>query len=151
MRQKATLDYRTTQSRRIGAAHNGRLPQSAPEPGTLATSVDHRHWTLTTVSCVQPPLVMSRVSDLWCSPSAMQLSGVGTRIVAVVGAGHLAGMRDKWDAEIDLTSICSVPAPPPPSPLLGRWRRTLLVTLGSSGVLFAGVALFRGLHRPVWR
>ena len=52
-----------------------------------------------------------------------------TRIVAVVGAGHLPGIKEAWEVEIDAETLTQLP---PPS-LMSRipWGKVSLVIAGS--------------------
>ena len=54
-----------------------------------------------------------------------QLAGKAKIVVAVVGAGHLEGIKSCWDGVVDIETICKVPPP----------RRRM-----RSGVLLVGVA-----------
>jgi len=55
-----------------------------------------------------------------------------SRVVAVVGAGHLPGMREHWDDVIDIEEICRVPQKTPSKVQWGR----LFITVVSTGSLF---------------
>lgn len=59
-----------------------------------------------------------------------RLAGRARRVVAVVGAGHLPGIRAEWEAEIDIEAICEVPPPRP----TWRWRRLVLLAGGAAAV-----------------
>ena len=47
------------------------------------------------------------------------------KVVAVVGAGHLAGIRDNWEAEIDIEEIQRMP------PRRRSWVPMLLLAAGT--------------------
>ena len=63
-------------------------------------------------------------------------------MVAVVGAGHLPGMRAKWDQEIDIEEITRMPAKRKPHSR--SWGRIAVVTAG--GVLLTTL-IFRYRRR----
>ena len=46
------------------------------------------------------------------------------RVVAVVGAGHMPGMRENWEKEIDMEEVSACLQPPPPPPLM-LWGASL--------------------------
>lgn len=58
-----------------------------------------------------------------------------TRVVAVVGAGHLPGMREHWDDEIDLDEICRVPEN---TPSQIQWGRLFLTTVLTGSCFYYG-------------
>ena len=62
-----------------------------------------------------------------------------SKVVAVVGAGHLPGMRERWNADIDFEEISSMPAVPQKSSW--PWKRIAL--LGISGVALTTVITMR--------
>jgi pheromone shutdown protein TraB len=69
----------------------------------------------------------------------MQLRMMGRRpgvenVVAVVGAGHCQGMRDKWEAEIQLEEITRMPPKE-------DWERTKKVVLYTTGLAVTGTVL----------
>ena len=63
-----------------------------------------------------------------------------SRIVAVVGAGHLPGMRDQWDAKIDLDAICTVPEKRQSKV---QWGRLLVVSAATGSLFWYGTMLRR--------
>lgn len=65
-----------------------------------------------------------------------KLAARAQTVVAVVGAGHLDGIRQHWGAEIDIHEITAMP--PQRQPLL-RWRRVALLAAG--GVLVSTALL----------
>ncbi|EFN60022.1 hypothetical protein CHLNCDRAFT_59535 [Chlorella variabilis] len=58
-------------------------------------------------------------------------------VVAIVGAGHLQGIRDHWDKQINIAEITAMPAERQPP--AWRWRRVALLTAG--GVLVSTALL----------
>lgn len=69
----------------------------------------------------------------------MQLRMIGMRpgvgsVVAVVGAGHCQGMRDKWEADIQLEDITRMPPEE-------DWERTKKVMLYTTGLAVTGTVL----------
>jgi len=61
-----------------------------------------------------------------------RLSSRARRVVAVVGAGHLEGIRQHWEAEIDIEEICRVPHNRP-----GRnWGRIVLLAATGAIVVY---------------
>ena len=63
-----------------------------------------------------------------------------SRIVAVVGAGHLPGMREQWDADIDMTEINAVPEK---AQSRVQWGRLLVVTAATGCLFWYGTVLRR--------
>lgn len=68
-----------------------------------------------------------------------QLRMIGARpcmrsVVAVVGAGHCQGMREKWDADIQLEDITRMPPKE-------DWERTRKVMLYTTGLAVTGTVL----------
>lgn len=68
-----------------------------------------------------------------------QLRMIGARpymrsVVAVVGAGHCQGMREKWDADIQLEDITRMPPKE-------DWERTRKVMLYTTGLAMTGTVL----------
>ena len=53
-------------------------------------------------------------------------------VVAVVGAGHLRGMQDKWDTEIDFQELNSMPAQKAPRSTKQKWTQVILVSTAGS-------------------
>ncbi|KAL3148336.1 hypothetical protein ABBQ38_013794 [Trebouxia sp. C0009 RCD-2024] len=72
------------------------------------------------------PLIYER--DLFMVKQLRSLPPKWTRVVAVVGAGHLPGMRQHWDDDIDLEDICKVPENTPSRIKWGRLAATALLT-----------------------
>jgi hypothetical protein len=68
-----------------------------------------------------------------------RLAGRGAAVVAVVGAGHLPGIREKWEMVIDAEALC---APPPPRRGV-RWGRLALVAAGAAAAALATARLRR--------
>lgn len=69
-----------------------------------------------------------------------------SRVVAVVGAGHLPGMRDSWNADIDYAEIVSMPQERPRS----RSYNGAMVTLRRAALIsLSGLALTAVVVR--WR
>ena len=60
----------------------------------------------------------------------------------MVGAGHLAGMRDCWNKDIDFQDIAAMPPQPPPRRVF-TWRRLALLSVSSVAVT-ALVVRWRG-------
>ena len=67
-------------------------------------------------------------------------------VVAVVGAGHLKGMQEKWDTEIDFEELNKMPAAKTVAPSsTKKWTHIILVsTAGSAAV----ASIIYALH---WR
>ena len=53
--------------------------------------------------------------------------------MAVVGAGHLKGMQEKWDAEIDIKELLMMPAEKKAP--TRSWARVLLITTAGSAAI----------------
>ncbi|BDA46100.1 TraB domain-containing protein [Coccomyxa sp. Obi] len=68
------------------------------------------------------------------------LASRASRVVAVVGAGHLSGMREKWNADIDFEEISRMPAMPQKSSSW-TWRRVALISI--SGVALTAFVTMR--------
>lgn len=66
------------------------------------------------------------------------------RVVAVVGAGHLPGIRAHWEEHIDIEAIVEMPAERQRS--RWRWRRLALLAAGGL-VVGSAVARYRGRAR----
>lgn len=65
-----------------------------------------------------------------------------SKVVAVVGAGHLPGMREKWNAEIDFAEISQMPElPKSSSSSWFGWRRVALI--GISGLAVTALVSYR--------
>ncbi len=82
------------------------------------------------------PLLTER--DQYMTFMLRKLAPRAQTVVAVVGAGHLQGIRDHWEKEICIAEITAMPAERQPQ--AWRWRRLALLTAG--GVL-VGSALLR--------
>ena len=59
-----------------------------------------------------------------------------SKVVAVVGAGHLQGLQDKWEAEIDIQELTRMPE----KRASRRWRNVLLLAT-AGGVVAASVTV----------
>ncbi|EIE24219.1 TraB-domain-containing protein [Coccomyxa subellipsoidea C-169] len=68
------------------------------------------------------------------------LASRASKVVAVVGAGHLPGMRERWNAEIDFEEISRMPAAPQKS---SNWPWRRMALLGISGVAVTAVVTLR--------
>ena len=56
-------------------------------------------------------------------------------VVAVVGAGHLPGIKQKWNSEIDFADISQMPEQPQKSSTSWiYWRRAALIGIGGIAV-----------------
>lgn len=64
------------------------------------------------------------------------------RVVAVVGAGHLPGMREVWQSEIDIESLVRMPVIRQGPP----WGRLVLIT-SLAGVTASAVWFLRARRR----
>lgn len=80
--------------------------------------------------------------DLYMVCTMRQLAGMASTIVAVVGAGHLPGIRANWEKQINIREIAKMPEKPP----AGTWR-WYCVALVSSGIAFASFAVMRSRWR----
>ena len=63
-----------------------------------------------------------------------------TKIVAVVGAGHLPGMREHWDDPIDVEEIMRIPEKMPSKV---QWGRLLITIVGTGSLFYYGTMLRR--------
>lgn len=61
-------------------------------------------------------------------------------MVAVVGAGHLPGMREHWDDNIDLEEICRIPEK---TPSRVQWGRLIITILGTGSLVYYGTMIRR--------
>ena len=60
----------------------------------------------------------------------------------MVGAGHLQGIRDSWNADIDIEEISSMPeTTPKKSSSIVTWRRVALI--GVSGAALTAFVVMR--------
>lgn len=66
------------------------------------------------------------------------LSRSASTVVAVVGAGHLRGMQDKWEAEIDMKELCRMPSQRQKS--RRSWAHVILIATAGTATV-ASVAL----------
>ncbi len=82
------------------------------------------------------PLLTER--DQYMVHVMRRLSSRSKTVVAVVGAGHLQGIRDNWEREIDVEEICCIP----PKRRSWRWGRILLLTAGGA-LITIGVMKYR--------
>ncbi|PSC74860.1 traB domain-containing -like [Micractinium conductrix] len=80
------------------------------------------------------PLITER--DQFMAFMLRKLAARAQTVVAIVGAGHLQGIRDHWEKDIDIAEITAMPAERLP---LLRWRRVALLTAG--GVLVSTALL----------
>ncbi|KAL4531088.1 hypothetical protein Ndes2526B_g04753 [Nannochloris sp. 'desiccata'] len=83
------------------------------------------------------PLITER--DQYMTYIMQELAGKATQVVAVVGAGHLEGIKKHWDSEIDIESICRIP------PKKRRIQKGVLLL----GFAATGMAVVFGVSR--WR
>jgi pheromone shutdown protein TraB len=83
------------------------------------------------------PLITER--DQYMTYIMQHLAGKATKVVAVVGAGHLEGIKNHWDSEIDIEAICRIPPK----------RRSLRSGVLLIGFAATGVAVVFGVSR--WR
>ncbi|KAL4427745.1 hypothetical protein ABPG75_001834 [Micractinium tetrahymenae] len=81
------------------------------------------------------PLITER--DQYMAFMLRKLASRAHTVVAVVGAGHLQGIREHWDKEIDVAEITAMPAERQPP--AWRWRRVALLAAG--GVLVSTALL----------
>ncbi|KAI7842710.1 hypothetical protein COHA_003641 [Chlorella ohadii] len=86
------------------------------------------------------PLLVER--DQYMAFMLRKLSSRAHTVVAVVGAGHLQGIRQQWDQEIDIAEITRMPEQRQP---LLRWRRVALLAAG--GMLVSTALLRYGVRR----
>lgn len=84
--------------------------------------------------------------DLFMTYMLRKLSYRATRVVAVVGAGHLAGIRESWEREIDVAELMTVPEKKQRSSLLAsgsKWvpRASALLGVAAGGMVLAAVVV----------
>lgn len=84
------------------------------------------------------PLIFER--DLFMVHVLRTLPTKHTKIVAVVGAGHLPGMREHWDDPIDVEEIMRIPEKMPSKV---QWGRLLITILGTGSLFYYGTMLRR--------
>eukprot|EP00887_Chlorella_sp_A99_P003169 scaffold9.g3169.t1 len=82
------------------------------------------------------PLIVER--DQYMTFILRRLSARAHRVVAIVGAGHLPGIRDHWTKEIDIDAIMATPVQRRGG---GRRAWLRLGLLAASGALASGVLL----------
>ena len=80
-----------------------------------------------------------KLSTCMSSGTALTASAASyraSRVVAVVGAGHLPGMKQKWNSEIDFADIAQMPEQPQKSSSTSwiYWRRAALIGIGGIAV-----------------
>jgi len=83
------------------------------------------------------PLITER--DQYMTFVMQNMAGKATKVVAVVGAGHLEGIKKHWESEIDIKTIMKIP------PKKKRLRKGVLLL----GFAATGVAVMFGVSR--WR
>lgn len=83
------------------------------------------------------PLITER--DQYMTYLMQELAEKATKVVAVVGAGHLEGIKKQWESEIDIWSICHA------APKKSKFRSRVLLI----GVAATSVAVIFGVSR--WR
>lgn len=84
------------------------------------------------------PLIRER--DQYMTEVLRQLPRRGaTRVVAVVGAGHVQGIQNNWDTTIDMDEICKIPSEKKAQSFVG-WL------LGSRNTIVASATLCGGLY-----
>jgi pheromone shutdown protein TraB len=71
---------------------------------------------------IMVPLITER--DQWMVAVLRDLARDAPVVVAVVGAGHLSGIREHWEREIDIEEIQRMP------PKRRSWRPYLLAAAG---------------------
>ncbi len=65
-----------------------------------------------------------------------------SKVVAVVGAGHIPGMQENWNSDIDFNEISQMPELPKSSSSSWiSWRRVALI--GISGVAVTALVSYR--------
>jgi pheromone shutdown-related protein TraB len=62
----------------------------------------------------------------------------GSKIVAVVGAGHIAGIKANWDQPIDIAALETLPADGKLSAFLGWAIPAVIVLMMAGGFIFGG-------------
>jgi pheromone shutdown protein TraB len=80
-----------------------------------------------------PPLLEER--DAYMVWMLRGLAGKAKRVVAVVGAGHLPGIRARWDEDMDVAALVEVPPKRD-----RRLRRSVTI---AAGVVVAAVVVVR--------
>lgn len=83
-----------------------------------------------------------RERNLYMVHILRRLASRADRVVAVVGAGHLPGMREVWQSEIDIESLVRMPVIRQGSP----WGRLVLIT-SLAGVTASAVWFLRARRR----
>ena len=64
-----------------------------------------------------------------------------SKVVAVVGAGHIPGMQEKWNSDIDFNEMSQMPEVPKGSSSWISWRRVALI--GISGIAVTALVSYR--------
>ena len=82
---------------------------------------------------------MSDIQECMSSGLAQTAAPASCRassVVAVVGAGHLPGIKQKWNSEIDFADISQMPEQPQKSSGTSwiYWRRAALIGIGGIAV-----------------
>lgn len=72
------------------------------------------------------------------SSSLLRVSRENSSVVAVVGKGHMQGIKKYWEQPISVKDLMEIPTKKP-----GLQVRTVLASLG---VAVAGVAIISGLY-----
>ncbi len=72
----------------------------------------------------------------------------GEKIVAVVGAGHVEGIKKYWDTEIDLSPLETVPPPGKAMGLLKWLLPAIIIGIFVAGFFYGGADT--GKHMLVW-
>ncbi|GMH36140.1 hypothetical protein BSKO_04008 [Bryopsis sp. KO-2023] len=79
--------------------------------------------------------------DLYMVHTMRQIASSSSKVVAVVGAGHLPGITANWESDIDIKELSSMPPKKPPSHKL---RYAVLIT---GGLAVAAVVILRSRGR----
>ena len=72
-------------------------------------------------------------------------SAPGSKIVAVVGAGHVPGIKAYWDADIDMAALEKIPSPSPAAGVLKWLIPAAILLLIASGFYFGGAHAGAGM------
>ena len=83
---------------------------------------------------ISRPLIHERDEYMVARLRLMGMKPGVENVVAVVGAGHCPGMREKWEAEIELDEITRMPP-------AEDWNRTRKVLLYGTGLAVTGTVL----------
>lgn len=87
------------------------------------------------------PLLTER--DQYMTYILRRIADQGRTVVGIVGAGHLEGIRENWDKEIDVHTICSVPIVTSSKSKRSFKVGTLLVVALTGATILYGVARWR--------